>query len=651
MIGIRRKEIKVEEEEANPAVLENIPPTDPPEWTDPMRGILIALVEQHRELWECALKTTKNQMIDQWQEISQLLQNSDKRMTVLSILEKWCWMVEMHSRSLLSNTWKWRYSGVMSFLNSNPDNSSPYLGCISQERFTKLTSLYAVEDCEKLAAETVLPKSKRRSAIQPLFAVELQIYEKLGKKVELPESEGVVTRASGKLTNSANSLTSSNPAPRRGRPRKGTKINTIVSAINKNHEAHKEKDNARVANLELKLATTPKFNIEAVANLLDDVNKTEVLEPVETKPELLDAPVDVPSTSLGSHQVARVDQWTNELVKALIEEIKQYPALWHSSHPFFRNTIKRREYLSKVTEALHKLPDGLLINEDHIAGKWSLLRECFNKQHKKLKTNGATGWEFYESMAFLTPQVMNACRFDDIGDTEIMVLTSPNAATASPVSNLTSTPSSTVVAGPSATATVTTTAVMDMSEGSDVGSYLKRILGYHGNTEDNDAKKPRIEANVPPVAISTPCANAKKANATQAASTWVPPKEDSVAAAMQCLISQEYTPKATATAQITSSKSLSSILLEPVKRLSDTDSKKKSVSQPPQQSQMKTIISSLSRLKEVKRDEKDKWTLMGELVEQTCRELEAKSPALAVHLQKEINDMLFKYQLESVGQR
>ena len=44
----------------------------------------------------------------------------------------------------------------------------------------------------------------------------------------------------------------------------------------------------------------------------------------------------------------------------------------------------------------------------------------------------------------------------------------------------------------------------------------------------------------------------------------------------------------------------------------------------------------------------DKWNLLGRLVEQTCRELEQRDMETAVHLQRELSEVLFKYQLQVI---
>ncbi|KAE9411829.1 hypothetical protein Angca_001224, partial [Angiostrongylus cantonensis] len=57
--------------------------------------------------------------------------------------------------------------------------------------------------------------------------------------------------------------------------------------------------------------------------------------------------------------------------------------------------------------------------DGHVSGKWSILRECFNKQMKKSKQGTVSNWEHYNRLLFLSPEVMSAWKFDDLsGDNQ-----------------------------------------------------------------------------------------------------------------------------------------------------------------------------------------------------------------------------------------
>uniref|UniRef100_A0A1I7X712 MADF domain-containing protein n=1 Tax=Heterorhabditis bacteriophora TaxID=37862 RepID=A0A1I7X712_HETBA len=297
----------------------------------------------------------------------------------------------------------------------------------------------------------------------------------------------------------------------------------------------------------------------------------------------------------------RVDVgWTSARISVLIDAIKERPALWHSSHPHYRSMSKRKEYLSEVAEKVRSVAGGENINEDHVSGKWSILRECFNKQLKKVRGGGVSGWEHYARLVFLTPEVMSACRFDDL------------EAESHGTSNV--------------------DIVNSNGIGLDIQSQLEKMLGYVpeplvSGECDPPIKRVKLSPKARERDIDADRQRTTRMQQASVVSTWVPPREDSIAAAMQAMTSTSTPP--TATAQIvTTNSALTSILNKP----------------------RQSINGSISFNGEIP-DQEDKWTLMGRMIEQTCRELEVKSHELAIHLQKDLNDIIFKYQLEGLKRK
>uniref|UniRef100_A0A1I7X7I9 MADF domain-containing protein n=1 Tax=Heterorhabditis bacteriophora TaxID=37862 RepID=A0A1I7X7I9_HETBA len=54
-----------------------------PEWNDPLRGILVALVKDRRPLWDARFRTNKDRCMQLFREIAIILSNQDKRMNGL----------------------------------------------------------------------------------------------------------------------------------------------------------------------------------------------------------------------------------------------------------------------------------------------------------------------------------------------------------------------------------------------------------------------------------------------------------------------------------------------------------------------------------------------------------------------------------------
>ncbi|VDM52192.1 unnamed protein product [Angiostrongylus costaricensis] len=337
-----------------------------------------------------------------------------------------------------------------------------------------------------------------------------------------------------------------------------------------------------------------------------EILETNIVEP------LLENSVKLTADELSreSSQFAASDVvWSTEMICVLIECVKDVPALWHHNHPDYRNSAKRKEHLVEIAAKLRALPGGAIINEGHVSGKWSILRECFNKQMKKSKQGAVSNWEHYNRLLFLSPEVMSAWKFDD--------LSGENQQT--PVS----------------------TSATDVSV--DVQNQFSKFLGLVSESvklkdvDNNPIKKSRIplepsESVKPKDAENNTIRKPKMSlepNTVKVVSTWVPPREDSLDTVLHSL---SATPPS-ATAQVTAKSELVHILQRPSPHLNLNGSK----------TAYRDFIPD-----HTVRSHEDKWTLMGRMIEETARELEAKRSELAFRLQKDINDVIFKYQLESL---
>ncbi|PAV92293.1 hypothetical protein WR25_13112 [Diploscapter pachys] len=117
-----------------------------------------------------------------------------------------------------------------------------------------------------------------------------------------------------------------------------------------------------------------------------------------------------------------------------------------------------------------------------------------------------------------------------------------------------------------------------------------------------------------------------------ALSTWIPPRENEAPTPSHSHAISHIG----ATAQIVSGASLDSIL---------------NTSCSPSISGIQTTprLQSALQLQSVTEQEPDKWSLIAKMIEQSGREVEKNSPVAAIHLQKEIHDLLYKYQLEALN--
>ncbi|WKY03864.1 hypothetical protein Q1695_005096 [Nippostrongylus brasiliensis] len=343
-----------------------------------------------------------------------------------------------------------------------------------------------------------------------------------------------------------------------------------------------------------------------------DENKLESPEsdsqPLQGNGALFETPVSVKQEvpeDLSCPASSGDSKWSSELTCALIRNVKEVPALWHQGHQQFNDASTRIQHLSKIAKQLHNVPGGGDLNESAIWEKWVRLSDRFDEEHEKAKKSGGSDWEFFQNMSFLSPDVMSACRL----------------TTARPAEE------------PPATVTNLSSA--------DIETQMKKIFGYlpgtvvYQQTEESRAKRPKL------IDDSVSGATTKK-SVKQVVSTWVPPREEAVGATHQSLSSSEAaesvlqslspTPP-TATAQVTAKEEIATILQNT----------------PPPRLNLMSVPRFIDE--QSFRPHMDKWTLMGRMIEETAREMEAKNTELAFRLQKEINDVIFKYQLESIRKK
>ncbi|VDN34176.1 unnamed protein product [Cylicostephanus goldi] len=119
-----------------------------PVWNDTLRGILVALVKDRRALWDARFRTSKEKTMYYFREIASILSNQDERMNEWSVLDKWCWMVEMYMRTVERPSFDWRFKGAMAFHNEFAANGVQYIGSLTPEILIELTSVYGETEAE-----------------------------------------------------------------------------------------------------------------------------------------------------------------------------------------------------------------------------------------------------------------------------------------------------------------------------------------------------------------------------------------------------------------------------------------------------------------------------------------------------------------------
>ncbi|KJH52817.1 hypothetical protein DICVIV_01024 [Dictyocaulus viviparus] len=569
-------------EAAKPITVEEASKAEKPEWNDTLRGILVALVKDRRTLWDARFRTTHEKTIQFFRDIAAILSNQDKRMNEWAVLEKWCWMMEIFVRSVERPSFDWRFKGAMAFHLESVMNGIQYLDSLTPEVLVDLTGRYAETEAEVFEAKHELSRKFKRGSA--MFQGVMALYH----KSSLPNICAAIVRPKA--------------AAKRNRGRRNTFSFLLdvdkerISDVSNTENGMNNEINPVEKGLDIDV--TPR-NFQIKKEILESHSIVEE-KPVTVPVANSKLPVDNSGKSSGDELPKETPQfassdvvWSTEMICLLIQCVKEVPALWHPNHPNYRNSFKRKEYLSEIAAKLRTLP------EDHVSGKWSILRECFNKQMKKSRQGTTSNWEHYNRLLFLSPEVISACRFDDLnGDN-----------------------SSTVVSTSSADVAV------------DVQSQIHKILGFVPETakmKDSDLtiiKKPKIAQE--PTSVNVSVHKDVVPNVQQVVSTWVPPREDSLDTVLHSL---SATPPI-ATAQVTAKSELAHILQRPSPHLNINGAKISYNDFVPDQAI---------------RSHEDKWTLMGRMIEETARELEAKRSELAFRLQKDINDVIFKYQLESL---
>uniref|UniRef100_A0A7I4YJR7 MADF domain-containing protein n=1 Tax=Haemonchus contortus TaxID=6289 RepID=A0A7I4YJR7_HAECO len=560
-----------------------------PVWNDTLRGILVALVKDRKPLWDSRFRTTKERSIQLFREIAAILSNQDNRMNEWYVLEKWCWMMEMYTRAIERPHFEWRFKGAMSFHMGSPSNGIQYIDSLTPDLLAEATARYAETDAEVIESKTELSKKFRKGCAA--YRLEMTICYNSSVHVtepgSNPEIRQILNARSGALSPPVFAFNRDMYTSTEAKYDTNAESSTVqdeeplFKEVNVKQEANENNDSNLAARMDISATAAAE---PTLAFLLSSCNR-KMDENVKEQPQETTSDVN----------------WTYDIVCELIDSFKEHPALWHYAHPHYGDLFKRREYLSGITMKLRIMPGGSAINEDVLFEKWNALQDRFNEELVKAKQGEVSGWEFYQRMLFLTPEVLSACRFDDL-----------NRGIQSPM-----------VTNYIAKA---------------VDANIRKILGYlpksvQQEIETNQAKRPKVSPRT-----STPKLPSRRENAShhvqQVVSTWVPPREDSIEAMMQPFPSAPPT----ATAQITAKNEIGHILK------SELDMLRQSSPHPCINGSKygDSVPDQSLRLHE------DKWTLMGRMIEETARELEAKNSELAFRLQKDINDVIFKYQIESL---
>ncbi|XP_024880892.1 uncharacterized protein LOC112460455 isoform X1 [Temnothorax curvispinosus] len=105
-------------------------------------------------------------------------------------------------------------------------------------------------------------------------------------------------------------------------------------------------------------------------------------------------------------QFANVDE-------IIIDFVRDNKCLYDKSDPNFRNTVKKKEMWSKISENL-KLLYRVDMPVEAIEKRWSSLRDMFSRENRKQKLppsgsgyEPAKEWELYRNMLFLLPHIVH----------------------------------------------------------------------------------------------------------------------------------------------------------------------------------------------------------------------------------------------------
>ncbi|PAV75927.1 hypothetical protein WR25_02478 [Diploscapter pachys] len=411
-----------------------------PEWNDMLRGILVALIKERRALWDSRFRTVKYRMIMLLQEVANVLANQNKNINEWAVLEKWCWMCEMYARACSGETeWPWRYKGAMGFLAEFAGCGSQYLDCIPKERFIALTELYAQESEEKKFSKMPVIKKKR----EPLFVSEMALYAQV---FPLPGEDAVRENTTTVKEAIISGMAEGRRRGRPGRPRKSN-MNAESPQRGEVHDSvpSAASNTTTTPNKEAGKNTTSTSHVTSSSSSLTVV---PIQDAADVKPSLLpdssgaaasSSPASNASNLGLSHGNSTKDpkveervravlaltsnvtdaEWSHKAILTLIDAMKARPALWHTKHPHYSSAAVRQQLLLDTLLTINRLPGCDKVTGDKMWNKWSDLRQIYEEIEKLMWKGEYVKWRYRQNLAFLSPQVMDACRFDDVPSTSI----------------------------------------------------------------------------------------------------------------------------------------------------------------------------------------------------------------------------------------
>ncbi|CAB3405861.1 unnamed protein product [Caenorhabditis bovis] len=148
-----------------------------PEWDDCTRGILVALIEERPTIWNDRAKLLKDDVLSSFQQISNILSNKDNRFNVWALIEKWCWMVELYTRSTTFDI-EWRYRNSLHFLSEFLKIAAKKEGKQSDVGLFRAEMAFFASETDTLAIPDVISKARenghRRRGRPPKYLEENQ---------------------------------------------------------------------------------------------------------------------------------------------------------------------------------------------------------------------------------------------------------------------------------------------------------------------------------------------------------------------------------------------------------------------------------------------------------------------------------------------
>ncbi|XP_071556568.1 uncharacterized protein [Temnothorax nylanderi] len=100
----------------------------------------------------------------------------------------------------------------------------------------------------------------------------------------------------------------------------------------------------------------------------------------------------------------------------IIDFVRDNKCLYDKSDPNFKNTVRKKEMWSKISENL-KLLYRIDMPVEVIEKRWSSLRDMFSRENRKQKLppsgsgyEPAKEWELYRNMLFLLPHIVHRRR-------------------------------------------------------------------------------------------------------------------------------------------------------------------------------------------------------------------------------------------------